>query len=70
MAFSMMGSRGQVRHRIHPRKVKGPSGYKGQTVREPKTVTRTHRKLYEEPKKGLFNKLAGGVKNLFRRGAK
>jgi hypothetical protein len=70
MAFSMTGTTGQVRHRIHPRKVRGPSGYKGERTFTPTEVKRTHTKLYEEPKKGFLSKVAAKAKNLFRRGAK
>ena len=70
MSFSMMGSRGKVRHRIHPRKVKGPSGYKGDRALPVVTGKRTHTKLYDEPKKGLFAGVLNKAKSLFRRGAK
>ena len=71
MAFTMAGTRGRVRMRHLPRKVKGPSGYRGETERrESVKVTRTHTKLYDEPQKGLFSKVANVAKNLFRRGAK
>jgi hypothetical protein len=75
MAWSMMGSRGDVRFRtIGKRAGRGPRGVVGARSKpkavEPTVVRRTHKKLYEESKKGFLSKVAAKAKNLFRRGAK
>jgi len=75
MSFSMMGTRGQVRIRITPKGYgRGPRGVVGKHDRNAykKAVLNAKTPVFSTPEKksGLFNKVASGVRNLFRRGAK
>lgn len=71
MAFSMMGSTGQVRHRIHPKAERGPSGYKGPAKSALSfDVKRTHtvRPAAQRKEKSVVSKAFGKVKAFFARG--
>jgi hypothetical protein len=68
MAFAIMGSVGQVRHRIHPRKVKGPSGYKKGKSTPKVAVKRTHTVRPAAQKKNFTSRMAAKVRSLFGRG--
>ena len=69
MAFAITGSRGQVRHRLHPKHVRGPSGYRGSTTVTPKVkVERTHTVKPAAERKGLMSRVASKVKGILGRG--
>ena len=76
MSFNMMGSTGQVRHRLHPPKseTRGPRGIVGKHAKNKykKTIldaTRTFDFAKTRESKGsVFTRALGKVKSIFARG--
>ncbi len=67
MSFLIMGN--PRRHRIHPRKVRRPSGYKGGTsIHNKVEVERTHTVKPAAQKKGFKSRMVTNLRSLFGRG--